>query len=177
MPVELIEKCLENGCEYLNLNDSHLINFESNLINVPTGIKLKYLRVGGNYDEWGTEFNHEPDEVKKERKNHDAMVHQLMKSSNLKSLEKLSYKKVLLDLDPLVFNNCNSMTDLRISTVKLDLRDMKLICHNLVELSGLSLIDCSLENESITLLCQNVTGKIKKLSTKKTKDARTKLKT
>ena len=115
--------------------------------------------------------------MKKERKNHDAMVHQLMKSSNLKSLEKLSYKKVLLDLDPLVFNNCNSMTDLRISTVKLDLRDMKLICHNLVELSGLSLIDCSLENESITLLCQNVTGKIKKLSTKKTKDARTKLKT
>ena len=164
MPVELIEKCLENGCEYLNLNDSHLINFESNLINVPTGIKLKYLRVGGNYDEWGTEFNHEPDEVKKERKNHDAMVHQLMKSSNLKSLEKLSYKKVLLDLDPLVFNNCHSMTDLRISTVKLDLRDMKLICQNLLELSDLSLIDCSLENESITFLCQNVTSKIKKLS-------------
>ena len=164
MPVELIEKCLKNGCEYLNLNHSHLINFESNLINVPTGIKLKYLRVGGNYDEWGTEFNHEPDEVKKERKNHDAMVNQLMKSSNLKSLEKLSYKKVLLDLDPLVFNNCNSMTDLRISTVKLDLRDMKLICHNLLELSDLSLIDCSLENESITFLCQNVTSKIKKLS-------------
>ena len=63
MPVQLIEKCLENGCEYLNLNDSHLINFESNLINVPTEIKLKYLRVGGNYDEWGTEFDHEPDAV------------------------------------------------------------------------------------------------------------------
>ena len=164
MPVQLIEKCLENGCEYLNLNDSHLINFESNLINVPTGIKLKYLRVGGNYDEWGTEFNHEPDEVKKERKNHDAMVHQLMKSSNLKSLEKLSYKKVLLDLDPFVFNNCKTMTDLRISTVKLELRDMKLICHNLLELSDLSLIDCSLENETITFLCQNLTSKIKKLS-------------
>ena len=63
MPVELIEKCLENGCEYLNLNDSHLINWKSNLINVPTEIKLKYLRVGGNYDEWGTEFDHEPDAV------------------------------------------------------------------------------------------------------------------
>ena len=164
MPVELVEKCLKNGCKYLNLNDSHLINWESNLINVPTEIKLKYLRVGGNYDEWGTEFDHEPDAVKEERKRHDAMVHQLMKSSNLKSMEKLSYKKVLLDLDPFVFNNCKTMTDLRISTVKFDLRDMKLICHNLLELSELSLIDCCLENETITLLCKNLTSKIKKLS-------------
>ena len=91
--------------------------------------------------------------MKEERKRHDAMVHQLMKSSNLKSLEKLSYKKVLLDLDPFVFNNCKTMTDLRISTVKLELRDMKLICHNLLELSALSLLDCCLDNETITCLC------------------------
>ena len=91
------------------------------------------------------------------------MVQQFMKSSNLNSLEKLSYKKVQLDLDPLVFNNCQTLTQLHISAVKLDLHDMKLICNNLLELSRLTLIDCSLENDIITFLCQNLTSKIKKL--------------
>ena len=86
-----------------------------------------------------------------------------MKSSNLNSLEKLSYKKVQLDLDPLVFNNCQTLTQLHISAVKLDLHDMKLICNNLLELSRLTLIDCSLENDIITFLCQNLTSKIKYL--------------
>jgi hypothetical protein len=122
------------------------------------------LSVSGNYDEWGIEFYNKSCEVKEELENHDDMVHHLIKSSNLNYLEKLSYKKVSLDLDPLVFNNCQTLTVLHISTVNLYLRDMQLICNNLLELSQLSLIDCSLENESITFLCQNVTSKIKKLS-------------
>ena len=157
---EFIEKCLKNGCKYLNLNDIHLLGD----INVPTGTKLKYLRVSGNYDEFGMEFDNKTDEVKEELRNHDGMVHDLMKSSNLNSLEKLSYKKVSLDLDPLVFNNCQTLTVLYISHVNLYLHDMQLICNNLSELSQLSLIDCSLENETITFLCQNLTGKIKNLS-------------
>ena len=157
---EFIEKCLKNGCKYLNLNDIHLLGD----VNVPTGTKLKYLRVSGNYDEFGMEFDNKTDEVKEELRNHDGMVHDLMKSSNLNSLEKLSYKKVSLDLDPLVFNNCQTLTVLYISHVNLYLHDIQLICNNLSELSQLSLIDCSLENETITFLCQNLTGKIKNLS-------------
>ena len=42
---EFIEKCLKNGCKYLNLNGSHLFD----KIDVPSGTKLKYLRVSGNY--------------------------------------------------------------------------------------------------------------------------------
>ena len=159
---EFIKKCLKNGCKYLNLNDIHLLGVGD--INVPTGTKLKYLRVSGNYDEFGMEFDGKSYEVKEELENHDGTVHNLMKSSNLNSLEKLSYKKVLLDLDPLVFNNCQTLTVLHISTVNLYLHDMQLICNNLSELSQLSLIHCSLENETITFLCQNLTCKIKKLS-------------
>ena len=133
-------------------------------VSVPNGTKLKYLSVSGNYDEWGMEFYNKSCEVKEELENHDDMVHHLIKSSNLNSLEKLSYEKVSLDLDPLVFNNCQTLTVLHISAVNLYLRDMQLICNNLLELSQLSLIDCSLENETITFLCQNLTGKIKKLS-------------
>ena len=160
VPATFIEKCLKNGCKYLNLNDIHILGD----INVPTGTKLKYLRVSGNYDEFGMEFDNKADEVKEELNNHDGMVHDLMKSSNLNSLEKLSYKKVSLDLDPLVFNNCQTLTVLYISHVNLYLHDMQLICNNLSELSQLALIDCSLENETITFLCQNLTGKIKNLS-------------
>ena len=160
IPATFIEKCLKNGCKYLNLNDIHLLGD----VNVPTGTKLKYLRVSGNYDEFGTEFDSKTDEVKDELNNHDGMVHDLMKSSNLNSLEKLSYKKVSLDLDPLVFNNNQTLTVLYISHVNLYLHDMQLICNNLSELSQLALIDCSLENETITFLCQNLTGKIKNLS-------------
>ena len=173
---EFIEKCLKNGCKYLNLNGSHLFD----RIDVPSGTKLKYLRVSGNYLEAGMselsriridddfydydrEIDQESYEVMNELDNHDDMVHHLMKSSNLNSLEKLSYKKVKLDLDPLVFNNCQTLTELHISAVKLDLRDMKLICNNLLELCRLTLIDCSLENDAITFLCQNLTSKIKKL--------------
>lgn len=159
---EFIEKCLKNGWKCLNLNDIHLLGVGD--INVPTRTKLKYLRVSGNYDEFGMEFDGKSYEVKEELENHDDTVHNLMKSSNLNSLEKLSYKKVSLDLDPLVFNNCQTLTVLHISAVNLYLRDMQLICNNLSELSQLSLIDCSLENETITFLCQNLTGKIKKLS-------------
>ena len=165
IPAKFIEKCLKNGCKYLNLNDIHLLGD----INVPTGTKLKYLRVSGNYDELaiyrtGMGFDNKTDEVKEELNNHDGMVHDLMKSSNLNSLEKLSYKKVSLDLDPLVFNNCQTLTVLHISDVNLYLHDMQLICNNLSELTQLSLIDCSLENETISFLCQNLTGKIKNLS-------------
>ena len=161
IPATFIEKCLKNGCKYLNLNAIHLLG---DVVNVPTGTKLKYLRVSGNYDEFGMEFDNKTDEVKEELNNHDGMVHDLMKSSNFNSLEKLSYKKVSLDLDPLVFNNCQTLTVLYISHVNLYLHDMKLICNNLSELSQLALIDCSLENETITFLCQNLTGKIKNLS-------------
>ena len=172
IPVEFIEKCLKNGCKYLNLNDSHLLgdiirrpgSLPQYPVSVPTGTKLKYLSVSGNYDEWGMEFYNKSCEVKEELENHDDMVHHLIKSSNLNLLEKLSYEKVSLDLDPLVFNNCQTLTVLHISAVNLYLRDMQLICNNLLELSQLSLIDCSLENETITFLCQNLTGKIKKLS-------------
>ena len=165
IPAKFIEKCLKNGCKYLNLNDIHLLGD----INVPTGTKLKYLRVSGNYDELaiyrtGMGFDNKTDEVKEELNNHDGMVHDLMKSSNLNSLEKLSYKKVSLDLDPLVFNNCQTLTVLYISHVNLYLHDMQLICNNLSELSQLALIYCSLENETISFLCQNLTGKIKNLS-------------
>ena len=161
IPATFIEKCLKNGCKYLNLNAIHLLG---DVVNVPTGTKLKYLRVSGNYDEFGMEFDNKTDEVKEELNNHDGMVRDLMKSSNFNSLEKLSYKKVSLDLDPLVFNNCQTLTVLYISHVNLYLHDMKLICNNLSELSQLALIDCSLENETITFLCQNLTGKIKNLS-------------
>ena len=161
IPATFIEKCLKNGCKYLNLNAIHLLG---DVVNVPTGTKLKYLHVSGNYDEFGMEFDNKTDEVKEELNNHDGMVHDLMKSSNFNSLEKLSYKKVSLDLDPLVFNNCQTLTVLYISHVNLYLHDMKLICNNLSELSQLALIDCSLENETITFLCQNLTGKIKNLS-------------
>ena len=174
---EFIEKCLKNGCKYLNLNDCHIFD----KVDVPSGTKLKYLRVSGNYLDAGItgwtkvridEDSYDPDhgideesyEVWRELNNHDSMVHQFMKSSNLNSLEKLSYKKVQLDLDPLVFNNCQTLTVLHISAVNLYLRDMELICNNLSELSQLSLIDCSLENETITFLCQNLTVKIKNLS-------------
>ena len=161
IPATFIEKCLKNGCKYLNLNAIHLLG---DVVNVPTGTKLKYLHVSGNYDEFGMEFDNKTDEVKEELNNHDGMVRDLMKSSNFNSLEKLSYKKVSLDLDPLVFNNCQTLTVLYISHVNLYLHDMKLICNNLSELSQLALIDCSLENETITFLCQNLTGKIKNLS-------------
>ena len=161
IPATFIEKCLKNGCKYLNLNAIHLLG---DVVNVPTGTKLKYLRVSGNYDEFGMEFDNKTDEVKEELNNHDGMVRDLMKSSNFNSLEKLSYKKLSLDLDPLVFNNCQTLTVLYISHVNLYLHDMKLICNNLSELSQLALIDCSLENETITFLCQNLTGKIKNLS-------------
>ena len=40
---------------------------------------------------------------------------------------------------------------------------MKLICNNLLELRRLTLIDCNLENDAISFLCQNLTCKIKKL--------------
>ena len=173
---EFIEKCLKNGCKYLNLNGSHLFD----KIDVPSGTKLKYLRLSGNYLDPGItgwtkvridddyydpdhEIDQESYEVWRELNNHDDMVYHLMKSSNLNSLEKLSYKKVKLDLDPLVFNTCQTLTELHISAVKLDLRDMKLICNNLLELSRLTLIDCNLENDAITFLCQNLTSKIKKL--------------
>ena len=172
IPVEFIEKCLKNGCKYLNLNDSHLLgdiirrpgSLPQYPVSVPTGTKLKYLSVSGNYDEWGMEFYNKSCEVKEELENHDDMVHHLIKSSNLNLLEKLSYEKVSLDLDPLVFNNCKTLTVLHISAVNLYLRDMQLICNNLLELSQLSLIDCSLENETVTFLCQNLTVKIKNLS-------------
>ena len=174
---EFIEKCLKNGCKYLNLNDCHIFD----KVDVPSGTKLKYLRVTGNHFDAGVselskirinyddyyDDTHEIDQesygVWRALNNHDARVHQFMKSNNLNSLEKLSYKRVKLDLDPLVFNNSQTLTFLHISAVKLDLRDMKLICNNLLELSRLTLIDCNLENDAITFLCQNLTSKIKKL--------------
>ena len=172
IPVEFIEKCLKNGCKYLNLYHSHLLgdiirragSLPQYPVSVPTGTKLKYLCVSGNYDEWGQELYNKSYEVKEKLENHDEMVHHLIKSSNLNSLEKLCYEKVSLDLDPLVFNNCQTLTVLQISAVNLYLPDMQLICNNLSELSQLSLMNCSLENETITVLCQNLTGKIKKLS-------------
>ena len=150
VPAKFIEKALGHGCQYLGLCGTEITDVPGpNSFSVSN--QLKYLSISCD--------------------NHFASQHEVLMKNLLDStqvLEKLSIqccRKSAFHFQPSIIQNNQTLTILRIKSLKsLNFETVQLIFTNCLQLTEVSLMDCSMSVEALTFLCNNLTDKIKKLS-------------
>ena len=151
VPAKFIEKVLRHGCQYLGLRGTEITNVSGpNLFSVSN--QLKYLSIScDNYF----------------ASHHEVLMENLLGAT--KSLEKLSIRcdrEYDFHFQPTnIIQNNQTLTVLRISSMKsLNFETVQLIFTNCLQLTEVSLVDCSMSVEALSFLCNNLTSKLKKLS-------------
>jgi hypothetical protein len=151
VPAKFIEKALRHGCQYLGLRGTEITNVsDPNSFSVSN--QLKYLSIScENYF----------------ASHHEVLMENLLGATQ--SLEKLSIqcdREYNFHFQPTsIIQNNQTLTVLRISSLKsLNFETVQLIFTNCLQLTEVSLTDCSMSVEALSFLCNNLTSKLKKLS-------------
>ena len=149
VPAKFIEKALRLGSQYLGLCGTEITNVPGpNSFSVSN--QLKYLSISCD--------------------NHFASQHEVLMKNLLDAtqvLEKLSIqccRGSAFHFQPSIIQNNQTITVLRISSLKsLNFETVQQFT-NCLQLTEVSLMDCSMSVVALTFLCNNLTDKIKKLS-------------
>ena len=146
VPAKFVRKALRHGCQYLRLCGTKIMNVpRPNVFSVSN--QLKYLSISCDSTD----------------KHHDFLMENLLGATQL--LEKLSINCDGEYFQPNILQNKKTLTVLRICALKsLTIETVKLIFINCLELTEVSLKNCSMSVEALTFFCNNLTSKIKKLS-------------
>ena len=152
VPAKFIEKALRHGCQYLGLKGIKIENvLDPNSFLIKN--QLKYLTI--SCEEHYNQHEH-----------HENVLKNLLGATQL--LEKVSIEcdwECGFYPEPNIMQNNKTLKVLRISHHKyLRFGAVKSIFTNCLELTEVSLEDCSMTVEALSFLCNNLTNKIKKLS-------------
>ena len=145
VPAKFIQKALRHGCQYLELCGTNIMNVpRPNPFSVTN--QLKYLSISCDSTD----------------KHHDFLMENLLGATQM--LEKLSINCEEY-FQPNILQNKKTLTVLRIYALKsLTIETVKLIFTNCLELTEVSLENCSMSVEALSFFCNNLTNRIKKLS-------------
>ena len=148
VPGKFIEKALKHGCQYLGLCGTKITNELG--CEFSASNQLKYLSIScDNYFE----------------SHHEVLMENLLGATQfLKKLSIQCDREYAFHFQPNIIQNNQTLTVLQIKAFKsLTLETVKLIFTNCLELTEVSLTDCSMSVEALSFMCNNLTSKIKKL--------------